>query len=213
MEIDRCWWSAHARHATLDARLSVSPSREEAASNSQYVELGAALTLAIIERRRNLMRAQHSLLSSGMDSTMDGLQHFYYSEFRHLPEGMQLCAAMDDEKNDTDDGLAEHCVVCGQRGFLICCDRCTDVYHLSCVSLKVVPDGDWFCPSCQQAGQCSSHSISLRPSSASSIGHAVMESCTKRKAVRSQRAFRTSDGRCYKYDLLLGRVQWSNRPL
>ncbi|KAF9619570.1 hypothetical protein IFM89_007397 [Coptis chinensis] len=47
------------------------------------------------------------------------------------------------------------CSVCQYGGKLIICDYCPSSYHLSCVDLKVypsvadVPDGKWFCPSCQ----------------------------------------------------------------
>ncbi|KAK6257228.1 hypothetical protein QUC31_000687 [Theobroma cacao] len=43
------------------------------------------------------------------------------------------------------DGL---CSVCCYGGELICCDRCPSAFHVNCLGLKEVPDGDWFCPSC-----------------------------------------------------------------
>jgi len=53
-----------------------------------------------------------------------------------------------DAELDTDDGLEDHCAICHQRGFLICCDQCSAVYHLACVRLTDVPEGEWKCPAC-----------------------------------------------------------------
>ncbi|PSR86176.1 Increased DNA methylation like [Actinidia chinensis var. chinensis] len=40
------------------------------------------------------------------------------------------------------------CSVCHVGGELILCDQCPSSFHTSCLGLKDVPDGDWFCPSC-----------------------------------------------------------------
>ncbi|KAF5744495.1 hypothetical protein HS088_TW07G00067 [Tripterygium wilfordii] len=40
------------------------------------------------------------------------------------------------------------CSVCHYGGDLILCDRCPSSFHKGCLGLKVVPGGDWFCPSC-----------------------------------------------------------------
>lgn len=40
------------------------------------------------------------------------------------------------------------CVVCLDGGELICCDHCPCMYHSSCLGLKDIPYGDWFCPLC-----------------------------------------------------------------
>ncbi|XP_062017155.1 uncharacterized protein LOC133733544 [Rosa rugosa] len=40
------------------------------------------------------------------------------------------------------------CTVCHYGGDLILCDECPSSFHKSCVGLKDVPDGEWFCPSC-----------------------------------------------------------------
>ncbi|KAK9940808.1 hypothetical protein M0R45_017449 [Rubus argutus] len=41
------------------------------------------------------------------------------------------------------------CTVCHYGGDLILCDHCPSSFHKSCLGLKDVPDGDWFCPSCR----------------------------------------------------------------
>jgi len=45
------------------------------------------------------------------------------------------------------------CEVCDKRGArLIDCNSCSDSYHLYCLTptLKARPEGDWYCPSCEQ---------------------------------------------------------------
>ncbi|XVF36422.1 hypothetical protein REPUB_Repub19eG0057200 [Reevesia pubescens] len=42
----------------------------------------------------------------------------------------------------------EVCSTCRDGGELICCDHCPSAFHVNCLGLKEVPDGDWFCPSC-----------------------------------------------------------------
>ncbi|KAJ1430388.1 Zinc finger, PHD-type [Sesbania bispinosa] len=40
------------------------------------------------------------------------------------------------------------CSICRYGGELVLCDRCPSSFHLSCLGLDHVPDGDWFCPPC-----------------------------------------------------------------
>ncbi|KAK1426849.1 hypothetical protein QVD17_15529 [Tagetes erecta] len=40
------------------------------------------------------------------------------------------------------------CSVCQYGGELVLCDQCPSAFHTSCVGLKEVPAGEWFCPSC-----------------------------------------------------------------
>ncbi|GAV56575.1 PHD domain-containing protein, partial [Cephalotus follicularis] len=40
------------------------------------------------------------------------------------------------------------CTVCHCDGELILCDQCPSSFHKSCLGLKDVPDGKWFCHSC-----------------------------------------------------------------
>ncbi len=56
------------------------------------------------------------------------------------------------EDDDGDDN--DECEVCGKRGDLLICDGCDKSYHLHCVDLKEVPEGDWFCPVCTDTDKC-----------------------------------------------------------
>jgi len=40
------------------------------------------------------------------------------------------------------------CSICDFGGDLVLCDRCPSAFHLGCLGLDRVPDGDWFCPTC-----------------------------------------------------------------
>ena len=71
--------------------------------------------------------------------SLNQLQRFYYAQWRMSGEATWLSEAMALEQ-ETEDGLDDHCAVCGQRGLLVCCDQCSNVYHLACVKLTEVPD-------------------------------------------------------------------------
>ncbi|KAL1185724.1 hypothetical protein V6Z11_A01G132300 [Gossypium hirsutum] len=42
----------------------------------------------------------------------------------------------------------EACSICCYGGELICCEYCPSAFHMNCLGLNEVPDGNWFCPSC-----------------------------------------------------------------
>ncbi|KAL2336979.1 hypothetical protein Fmac_011425 [Flemingia macrophylla] len=50
------------------------------------------------------------------------------------------------------------CSVCHYGGELILCDKCPSAFHKTCLGLKEIPDGDWFCPSCR-CGICGQRNI------------------------------------------------------
>ncbi|KAK1379287.1 PHD finger transcription factor-like protein [Heracleum sosnowskyi] len=53
----------------------------------------------------------------------------------------------------SDDQYDIVCMACHGGGELILCDHCPSTYHLTCISLQNVPDGEWFCPACR-CGLC-----------------------------------------------------------
>ena len=108
---------------------------------------GALFTASIIEHRKDLVLAQKAIASKGTSISMNALQRFYFAHFRRAVETIALDTHMVQEM-EMDDGLDDHCAICGQRGLLVCCDACSNVYHLSCVKLDQVPDGEWKCPDC-----------------------------------------------------------------
>ena len=50
-----------------------------------------------------------------------------------------------------DDGFSFVCSICKDFGELLCCDRCRDSFHLSCLGFEECPDTDpWLCSTCSQ---------------------------------------------------------------
>jgi hypothetical protein len=45
---------------------------------------------------------------------------------------------------ETDEG----CNKCGGVGELLLCETCPKAFHVECVGLTAVPEGDWFCDDC-----------------------------------------------------------------
>uniref|UniRef100_A0A7S4FA24 PHD-type domain-containing protein n=1 Tax=Chrysotila carterae TaxID=13221 RepID=A0A7S4FA24_CHRCT len=54
---------------------------------------------------------------------------------------------------EQEDRFDDFCSVCLDRGFLLCCEGCSAAFHLSCVNLSAVPEGEWQCPACVAAAE------------------------------------------------------------
>ena len=57
----------------------------------------------------------------------------------------------DHEMEEDEDDVRNHdfCHVCQQHGEIILCDTCPRSYHLICLNLEELPEGDWSCPHCE----------------------------------------------------------------
>ncbi|KAK7313926.1 hypothetical protein VNO77_39132 [Canavalia gladiata] len=55
-----------------------------------------------------------------------------------------------EEDDDDDDEIPKVDRAIGEDGDgdLLCCDTCPRAYHIKCLALRSVPDGDWQCPKC-----------------------------------------------------------------
>eukprot|EP00828_Plagiopyla_frontata_P038262 TRINITY_DN5018_c0_g1_i6.p2 TRINITY_DN5018_c0_g1~~TRINITY_DN5018_c0_g1_i6.p2 ORF type:complete len:203 (+),score=32.89 TRINITY_DN5018_c0_g1_i6:98-706(+) len=63
----------------------------------------------------------------------------------------------DKEYKDKDESIEEEqewddeCKICGETGDVVCCDVCPAVFHLKCLGLKEVPEGNWICMNCLES--------------------------------------------------------------
>lgn len=72
--------------------------------------------------------------------------------------------ADDKDQSDLDRESDDHCTVCSfDRGQLLICDRCPKVFHLGCVGLEAVPDGNWLCPYCDKNRKVYTHQCAKCP--------------------------------------------------
>ena len=47
----------------------------------------------------------------------------------------------------------DSCEICQEGGDMICCETCPKAYHLSCSVVNELPEGDWFCRTCEKEGR------------------------------------------------------------
>lgn len=63
-------------------------------------------------------------------------------------KGSAAAATRDSGGSVDDDGNVDYCELCDDAGDLVCCDRCPRSFHLKCLRVRSVPDGEWRCPVC-----------------------------------------------------------------
>ncbi|XP_038900524.1 uncharacterized protein LOC120087720 isoform X2 [Benincasa hispida] len=76
-------------------------------------------------------------------------------KIRNFKSEASTCGKGDYSKGEND----YICSICHFGGTLILCDHCPSSFHQSCLGLKDVPEGDWFCPSCC-CGICGQNKLS-----------------------------------------------------
>ncbi|KAE8653947.1 Galactose oxidase/kelch repeat superfamily protein [Hibiscus syriacus] len=63
---------------------------------------------------------------------------------RSVAESPKTVKAADSFRHEND-GV---CSSCNDGRQLICCDSCPSAFHMECLGLKEIPNGDWICPPC-----------------------------------------------------------------
>jgi len=77
-------------------------------------------------------------------------------------------ASMIEEHDANEEGVCKHCSRDASFGTLLICDKCDDEYHLDCLDPPAasIPDGDWFCPTCNPSAYEAKRKISALESDA-----------------------------------------------
>lgn len=124
-------------------------------------------------------RKDFKCASLELDCDMADLMDFFYTVFKPRYPGYDKFkddmnaahrrkALENHEANFVvpDDGNADDCHICTKGGELLCCDFCERAYHLYCIHLDAIPEGDWKCPVCLLASEAPS-SAAEAPNAAS----------------------------------------------
>ena len=90
-----------------------------------------------------------------MSKSTGEVQAYYYSSFKGTKDYLKLKRAQKEKvrvkTRSTSGGsvASGQCTKCRGTGELLCCDMCTNMFHLRCVGgLDVIPLGTWFCEDC-----------------------------------------------------------------
>lgn len=108
------------------------------ASSNEAIEVSNSEGMRTRRRLRASTRLRHKTLTI-VNPT------FIQDSDEEDEQGMQR-SQMDEEDSDNED----ECAVCGEVGDMICCDTCPKVFHLECLKIKEIPEGDWSCYECLQ---------------------------------------------------------------
>ncbi|KAI3842715.1 hypothetical protein MKW98_015382 [Papaver atlanticum] len=68
---------------------------------------------------------------------------------KQLQENNLTCIAKKVKGDMVDQQNDYICSICHYGGTLVLCDQCPSSFHLDCLGIKDLPDGKWFCPSCE----------------------------------------------------------------
>lgn len=87
---------------------------------------------------------QQNLSRTGLADTCEPALEGGYERLKKAMAKRNRVQLEEDRRNVTE------CTSCGDGGSLLCCDNCSNAYHLACLDppLSKVPEGDWQCLRC-----------------------------------------------------------------
>lgn len=86
----------------------------------------------ILEDGRSLLQCQMQVLDS-----------------KHKLKGRRASSRESRKKKPPPFESDDVCNICHVGGTLILCDHCPSSFHLECIQMKIIPEGNWYCPSCR----------------------------------------------------------------
>jgi hypothetical protein len=130
--------------ATEGAEQSGTPSLPVKAlseTNDEGDREGAIVEDTVVDPLLALEQARLALVSA--EELLKKVRPYAKAPARFSKEFVDTCFPIDES-----DHHYLYCVICGLSGDLLCCDGCSNVVHTHCISLKEVPEDDWFCEEC-----------------------------------------------------------------
>ncbi|XP_076907087.1 increased DNA methylation 1-like [Bidens hawaiensis] len=80
-------------------------------------------------------------MESGKSFTLCQLEA-WSAEYKTRRGATRTIEVEDIDEND------DSCGLCGDGGELVCCDNCPSTFHLKCLCVEELPEGNWYCSKC-----------------------------------------------------------------
>ncbi|KAH7281561.1 hypothetical protein KP509_36G053700 [Ceratopteris richardii] len=95
---------------------------------------------------------------AGWGSRRNPYQCIFLSDGRSLHKYAQsLAIKLQENSRGSSRDNEDLCAECGDGGDLVLCDACPLAYHSECVGLPNIPEGEWFCPQCDEKSEYASN--------------------------------------------------------
>ncbi|KAK9078205.1 hypothetical protein SSX86_002262 [Deinandra increscens subsp. villosa] len=122
-------------------------------------------------------------MESGKSFTLCQLEA-WSAEYKVRRGSTQTIEVEEIDEND------DSCGLCGDGGELICCDNCPSTFHLKCLCVEELPEGNWYCSKCS----CWICGNVVNDTEASSLGalkclqceHKYHEECLREKGMERE---------------------------
>ena len=76
-----------------------------------------------------------------------------HQQYQSYPSAFHTCHAEEDASEGDSGDVSQHdeaCAICYKEddADMLLCDGCPKVFHLSCLGLNSIPEGQWYCAVC-----------------------------------------------------------------